>query len=336
MALYSTDKVINDPARMESLDAVIGADVVVEDDICEIERTAPQLRPLWHLVGPDRIRSTSGYRSQEVLKTLKMIALKNGLMPSAWRYLCWLDEAEVKAILGGNGGQLAERLEYANYFSRVGARPYLDRWFAGFIVLYSLLEKRGFTHKNKLYAFTRRVFQESWIRRESKKQFVDEVMYIVEWFVHGEARIEQGGEYSKKQSRAPWSWWLSQAERYHKQQYRVPPKIKDVTWHSLLEPFMYQDYEVVPIISARELYRESQELRHCVYTYVERCCSGASRIFSVRREDGERYATFEIALRDEKWVLVQVRSSGNRRPDDGAIYAARETLRRYRNVWEPV
>lgn len=316
---------------MNSLSKISENHLPVEDDVCEIEHTAPQLRLLWELIGPERVRSTPGYRSQEVLKTLKRVALENGLMPSAWRFLCRLDEPGVRVILGGRGFHLSKRLEYANYFAKVGVRPCLDRWFGAFIVLYRLITAGESVNERKLHAFTREAFRESWNRRESMELFTDELMYVAEWFVYSQAEIEGGG-YSKSQFRAPWSWWLYQAEKYNMREYKLPPQIKDVSWRSLLGPFIHQGYEIVPLTSARELYWESEDLRHCVYSYVKHCRSGMSRIFSVRRKE-EPCATFEIAFRDENWVLVQVRSCKNRRPDDGAIYVARETLRRYRNMW---
>ena len=52
-------------------------------------------------------------------------------------------------------------------------------------------------------------------------------------------------------------------------------------------------FEIVPIVTAADLYHEGQAMHHCVATYADRVREGACYVFSVR-QSGERVATVSL------------------------------------------
>jgi hypothetical protein len=46
-------------------------------------------------------------------------------------------------------------------------------------------------------------------------------------------------------------------------------------------------------------------MQHCVYTYTASCAAGESRIFSVAREDGQRFSTLELRVQSGHFVVSQ-------------------------------
>ena len=72
-------------------------------------------------------------------------------------------------------------------------------------------------------------------------------------------------------------------------------------------------FDIIPIATAADLYREGQAMHHCVATYADRVREGACYVFSVR-QSGERVATVSL-VRDGAQVLIeQVRGPCNNTP----------------------
>ncbi len=71
--------------------------------------------------------------------------------------------------------------------------------------------------------------------------------------------------------------------------------------------------------------RDTTEMRHCVYSYGNKCAAGTSRIFSIQDESGKRLATAEITRDVKSWNAAQVRGYMNARVD-ATIHAAAKTL----------
>jgi len=86
-------------------------------------------------------------------------------------------------------------------------------------------------------------------------------------------------------------------------------------------PFRGMTLSIIQIKTARDLAAEGSAMHHCVYTYQQRCISGASSIWSLRRKDKcgmERMLTMEMNAQRQ---LVQIRGFANRpaRPEEVAI-----------------
>lgn len=77
------------------------------------------------------------------------------------------------------------------------------------------------------------------------------------------------------------------------------------------------------ISTALDLYDEGHALRHCAFDYLDECQEGPVLMVSIRREcTGKRVATAMYRLRDNGWVLDQVKGFTNRDPSDKAEVAA--------------
>lgn len=88
-----------------------------------------------------------------------------------------------------------------------------------------------------------------------------------------------------------------------------------------LRPHEQVIWSVRQVKTGRELAEEGNRMHHCVYTYKQRCMSGACSIWSVRKRayaGVERVLTLEMNASDE---VVQIRGYANRavRPDEASI-----------------
>jgi hypothetical protein len=89
------------------------------------------------------------------------------------------------------------------------------------------------------------------------------------------------------------------------------------------------DYEIVPITSNRDLYREGRALHHCVATYAGRVSSGGSYFYSVRKQ-GERVATVELYRSfdsDKRLAVRQMRGPCNAAVSKDVARAVRAWLK---------
>jgi len=84
-------------------------------------------------------------------------------------------------------------------------------------------------------------------------------------------------------------------------------------------------FDIIPIATAGDLYREGQAMHHCVATYADRVRDGACYVFSVRRS-GERVATVSLVRDGARVLIEQVRGPCNSRPTTAIVTAVRQWL----------
>jgi hypothetical protein len=85
-------------------------------------------------------------------------------------------------------------------------------------------------------------------------------------------------------------------------------------------------FEIIPIVTAADLYREGQAMHHCVATYADRVREGACYVFSVR-QSGNRVATVSLFQRGAQVLIEQVRGPCNSSPTTAIMTALRQWLR---------
>ena len=85
-------------------------------------------------------------------------------------------------------------------------------------------------------------------------------------------------------------------------------------------------FEIVPIATAADLYREGQAMHHCVATYADRVREGACYVFSVR-QSGERVATVSLVRHGARVLIEQVRGPCNSTPTTAIMTAVQQWLR---------
>ena len=90
-------------------------------------------------------------------------------------------------------------------------------------------------------------------------------------------------------------------------------------------------FDIVPLTTSADLYREGHAMHHCVATYVEQVRQGTSYIFSVRR-DGKRIATISLSCHSETISIQQLRGPCNTAPPKAVSAAVRKWLRAQRTT----
>jgi hypothetical protein len=75
------------------------------------------------------------------------------------------------------------------------------------------------------------------------------------------------------------------------------------------------DWSIVELLDSTALHSEGRAMRHCVYTYVKKCRSGETTIWSLRlRAGGEEKRMVTIEVDPRKRSIIQVRMKCNRWP----------------------
>jgi PcfJ-like protein len=89
------------------------------------------------------------------------------------------------------------------------------------------------------------------------------------------------------------------------------------------------EFDVIPITTSAELYREGNLLHHCVGSYQGLVHAGESYIYSVRRDD-VRVATLELRRSGRCIVIGQVRGACNVLPPKQVVLAVKSWVRSQR------
>lgn len=71
------------------------------------------------------------------------------------------------------------------------------------------------------------------------------------------------------------------------------------------------NFSIKEMIKGEELFRESKELKHCVFSYVENCAKGYTSVWSMKKEIKGEYKSF-ITIEVEKQEIIQVAGKHNR------------------------
>ena len=93
-------------------------------------------------------------------------------------------------------------------------------------------------------------------------------------------------------------------------------------------------FEIVPIVTGADLYREGHALHHCVGTQGHRVHTGETYFYSIRRQK-ERVATLELLRRGEGVAIGQLRGSCNSQVSKKLVRAVRSWLRSQREFHFP-
>ena len=91
-----------------------------------------------------------------------------------------------------------------------------------------------------------------------------------------------------------------------------------------IQPFRYLEqspakleleWSIVELLNSAALYAEGRAMRHCVYSYADKCRRRESAIWSLRlRADDEEKRLVTIEVDPRRLAVVQMRASSNRTP----------------------
>lgn len=125
---------------------------------------------------------------------------------------------------------------------------------------------------------------------------------------------------------ATWRSLCRRSDAWHRALLVTVDPDKDVRWTALLPRYHTGPFVAVELDSGSLLAEEGLEQRHCIGTYVNACASGATRVFSLRR-NGRRTATLELQRNhDGSWRMVQIRGKANTVILDPAMLAAADQV----------
>jgi hypothetical protein len=110
-----------------------------------------------------------------------------------------------------------------------------------------------------------------------------------------------------------WGFLMNAQERWHveqqKQEFEKTGR-GDQTWESALPEHADGRFSATPLASSRELFDEGRAMRHCVFSYADRCLSGQDRIVSIRSGE-KRVATLELVALDAKGREISLAVDGS-------------------------
>lgn len=146
----------------------------------------------------------------------------------------------------------------------------------------------------------------------------DEIDHIVEYL---EVKYSENKAFSMKGR--TFNALLNQANQWHRKKHFENAKV--LNWKASGIPALYVEeevdgmkivYKTIEIQNSFELYKEGEEMRHCVADYDEDCYEYQSAIFSLQKEvlgqPAERLATIEVGLPDLN--IVQAKAKYNEEP----------------------
>jgi hypothetical protein len=123
-----------------------------------------------------------------------------------------------------------------------------------------------------------------------------------------------------------WASLCRRSDTWHRALLVTVDPEKDVRWPALLPQYSAGPFMAVELDTGSLLAEEGLEQRHCIGTYVNACASGATRVFSLRR-NGKRAATIELQRNhDGSWRMVQIRGKANTVVQDSAALEAAERV----------
>lgn len=144
---------------------------------------------------------------------------------------------------------------------------------------------------------------------------------VVDWLIATKPMLD------KNQRKRGWAYLEKTSQEWHKLNAVDEHYGTDISeypsWKCLIED--HQDawlamfprdtpYKLVSLTTPQQLRDESKAMHHCVYTYVESCIDGGTRIFSVcDASNGLRFATAEMFyFHGGGWELVQLKGKCNK------------------------
>lgn len=125
---------------------------------------------------------------------------------------------------------------------------------------------------------------------------------------------------------ATWRSLCRRSDAWHRALLITADPDKDARWPALLPTRASGPFVAVELNSGFLLAEDGLEQRHCIGSYANACTTGATRVFSLRR-DGKRVATLELQRgHDGAWRMVQVRGKANSIVRDPAVLQAADDV----------
>ena len=299
----------------------------------EIRRVAPALTALWRLVETSIISATPNRPSEDALQVLKKHARAMGQTEVGWRYLCVLGLKHGVLLTGMNHEKLPQRLLMINRLALTGLALPSDDLLLTLRCVHDRHTRNEIFSAEVMATFLRAALLESTRRLDNISQFTKEVRMVGQWvsdeFISNPCRQPL----DKNQRRATWAWFYRHARTTRPVAFMRLEQNWPIQWDSLVTQHEYYGHEVIALTTLEMLVGESDDMHNCVREYWGRCAVGGSRVFSIRWR-GDVRATLELARRNDRWAMKQLRGYRNTRASPDLVVIAKHVRQRYQAAWE--
>lgn len=255
---------------------------------------------------------------------LKALFLAQGMAGQGWRFLIKQDHAVLRLLLKffpPSARVLPSFTHFINLLASAmqGHKLDLARFQAGLSGVERILDRtRG--RPEPVREDNARIFMRALMRAPLPPEELanlDHDAQDISDYVYSHAGVLKG---------ATWRSLRRRSEAWHRSLLIRVDQARDVRWPALLPRLRLGEIEAIELDCGYLLAEEGLEQRHCIASYVNACSSGASRVFSLRRQ-GRRMATMELQRsHDGAWALVQIRGKANSRVTDQALLRAADDV----------
>jgi len=114
-----------------------------------------------------------------------------------------------------------------------------------------------------------------------------------------------------------WGFLMGVQQRWHDERARAEfanSGSASLSWPAVAIEFSAGGFTATPLVDARALFDEGKAMRHCVFSYTDRCHTGHERIVSIQRA-GQRVSTLEIFPRDAHGRPIALIADGSNAAD---------------------
>lgn len=202
---------------------------------------------------------------------------------AAWRLVCRSRREDFLPILRSRHFTLDDLVLYA---TRIQA----DGWKVappGIVLAYLLRESHLYFDQPSKIPSKSRDLDLLWVAGNASRVTWAELSLVGNW-VGG-----RHGDFHRKQR---WHTLVAKARRWKAEAQLTTGRQADSAWHFFCKSQSWWGYEIVPLSTGLEVWREGMAMSTCLYRLRWECQrTGGSRFFSIRRA-GKRFATLELVF----------------------------------------
>lgn len=257
--------------------------------------------------------------------------LAAGMSPQGWRFLIKQDNAVLRFVLQffpPSARILRDFTQFINLMATAlqGEPLRIERCQSALRGIERILDRTrgrpGPTREENARIFLRAIMRAN-LSAEEEANLAHEAQDVSD-FVYAYRVVLRG---------ATWRSLCRRSDDWHRALLITVDPDKDVRWPALLPQYTVGPFLAVELDTGARLAEEGLEQRHCIGTYANACASGATRVFSLRR-NGKRAATIELQRNhDGSWRMAQIRGKANAVVHDAAILdAAHRVAQVYSNA----
>ena len=206
---------------------------------------------------------------------------------AAWRLVCRSRKEDFLPILRNRKLTLEDLVAYA---TRIQA----DGWKVappGIVLAYFLKQSHLYYDRDQEIPERQFDLDLIWVAGHAPRVTWAELARVGAWV---------GRETCCMNRKQQWSTVVESARRWRQEAELMAGRFGDTAWYFYCGRLNWWGYEIIPLSTGVEVWREGVAMSTCVYRLRHECeRNGGSRFFSIRR-NGKRYATLELVFEPPK------------------------------------